>query len=403
MNRRVLLVDDDPNILSGYRRQLRREFDLATANSGQEGLDIIRQEDEFAAIVSDMNMPEMNGVQFLEQAQSLTPNSVRIMLTGNADQQTAINAINNGRIFRFLNKPCPPEALIAVLNCGLEQYRLVTAEKELLEETVTGSIRAMAEILSLASPLAFGRATRIQRLVNSLAKHFEIENAWELETAALLSQAGSVTVPESVLERALSGQTLSQSEVSMLRGLGTVAADLIRKIPRMEAVTEIIAGCFPAPEPAVAGECDPLPDDTPLPVQILQTALDFDTLSNLNHSPRAAVDHLRTAGRVRDGDLLDALEQSVVSSRETLEINLDELTTGQILAEEITSADGSMTLIGKGYEVTERLLLRLRNFSENRGIREPLYILGAEELDDASHSATNVDELPSSSRHAMIQ
>ena len=393
MNRRVLLVDDDPNILSGYRRQLRREFDLATADGGREGLATIRQEDEFAVIVSDMNMPEMNGIQFLEQVQSLTPNSVRIMLTGNPDQQTAINAINNGHIFRFLNKPCPPEALSGVLNCGLEQYRLITAEKELLEETVTGSIRAMVEILSLASPLAFVRASRIQRLVNSLARHFEIENAWELETAAMLSQAGSVTVPEAVFEKALSGQALSPSEVSMLQGLGAVAADLIRNIPRMEAVTEMIAGCFPAPEPAVAEVCDPLPGDTPLPVRILQAALDFDTLYTLDHSPRAAVDHLRKAGRVRDEDLLDALEQAVVDFRVKLEVNLDELRTGQILAEPITSADGSTTLIGKGYEVTERLLLRLRNFRENRGIREPLYVQGKEESEDASHMGTRVNEL----------
>src|SRR5205085_9651219 len=92
----------------------------------------------YAVVVADMRMPKMDGVELLSRLRTLTPTTVRIMLTGNADQQTAIDAVNEGHIFRFLNKPCPPETLEKTLRAALNQHHLITAEKELLELTLTG-------------------------------------------------------------------------------------------------------------------------------------------------------------------------------------------------------------------------------------------------------------------------
>ena len=121
-----------PTCLQAFQRQLRKDFDLVAACGGQEGLDALGSHGPFAVIVSDMRMPGMDGIEFLAQARKRAPDSVRIMLTGCADQRTAINAVNTGRIFRFLAKPCPPEALANALREGIAQYRLITAEKDLL-------------------------------------------------------------------------------------------------------------------------------------------------------------------------------------------------------------------------------------------------------------------------------
>ncbi len=146
MSTKILCVDDEPNILAGYRRSLRKQFEIETAPGGAEALAMIAEGGPYAVLVTDMRMPGMDGIQFLREAQRVAPDSVRIMLTGNADQQTAAGAVNEGRIFRFLNKPCPAEDLAHALAAGLEQYRLVTAEKELLEKTLGGTIRMMMEI-----------------------------------------------------------------------------------------------------------------------------------------------------------------------------------------------------------------------------------------------------------------
>ena len=123
MEYRVLFVDDDPNILAGYKRQLRKQFHIETAEGSVGGLEAIKNNDPFAVIVSDLRMPEMDGNQFLSRAKKLSPESVRIMLTGYADLSSAIEAINHGNIFRLLTKPCAKEALIQALNNGIDQFK----------------------------------------------------------------------------------------------------------------------------------------------------------------------------------------------------------------------------------------------------------------------------------------
>src|SRR5207245_1558642 len=133
------------------------------------------------------------GVEFLRQVRAVAPDAVRMMLTGNSDQQTAMDAVNEGRIFRFLLKPCPADTLAEVLRAALEQHRLVTIEKELLEQTLCGSIKVLAEVLSLTNPVAFGRAVRLQRLVRKLAELLNVGDIWRLEVAAMLSHIGCIT------------------------------------------------------------------------------------------------------------------------------------------------------------------------------------------------------------------
>jgi len=127
MSERVLCVDDDPRILGAFRRQLEEQFDLVTATGGREGLELIDSQGPFAVIVSDMRMPEMDGVQFLAAVKEKAPKSVRMMLTGCADLDTAIEAVNEGNIFRFLTKPCLPEQFARAIQAGIDQHRLIVA------------------------------------------------------------------------------------------------------------------------------------------------------------------------------------------------------------------------------------------------------------------------------------
>ncbi|HAE38603.1 MAG TPA: hypothetical protein DCG57_08185 [Candidatus Riflebacteria bacterium] len=133
---KILLVDDEPNILASYGRGLRRNWDMVTASSGEEGLRKIHQQGPFSIIVADFNMPRMNGITFLAHALMIAPESVRMMLTGEGDFHIATKAVNEGHIFRFMTKPCSLETLEKTLQAGHRQYQLLQIEKEARQQEI---------------------------------------------------------------------------------------------------------------------------------------------------------------------------------------------------------------------------------------------------------------------------
>ena len=178
---RVLIVDDEPDLLAGLVRALRSEhFVLITAGSGADALDLLENHGPFAVIVSDLRMPVMDGVELLGRARAVCPDTVRILFTGQPDMEKAIAAVNEGAIFRFITKPCSRVVLALTLKGAVEQHRLITAERVLLEQTLRGSIKALTDVLGLASPMAFGRATRLRHSVSGLISAMGIVQGWHV-------------------------------------------------------------------------------------------------------------------------------------------------------------------------------------------------------------------------------
>ncbi|WP_457577163.1 response regulator, partial [Desulfomarina sp.] len=118
-NETILFVDDEVNVLQSMKRQLRKRFTVLTSESRADALALLKKQGPVAVIVSDMRMPGMDGIQLLSQVKALYPDTVRIMLTGNADQETAVEAVNTGQIFRFLTKPCSMSVLVSSLALAL--------------------------------------------------------------------------------------------------------------------------------------------------------------------------------------------------------------------------------------------------------------------------------------------
>ena len=143
---RVLVVDDDRLLLDGLRRQLHGTFALATALGGHEGLDVLRAAgdgDGFAVVLSDYQMPRMDGASFLASVRVVAPDATRMLLSGQADLNGVASVVNEGGVFRFLMKPVSRDVLTEALRAGVEQYHLVTAERELLEQTRLGILRPL--------------------------------------------------------------------------------------------------------------------------------------------------------------------------------------------------------------------------------------------------------------------
>ena len=369
------MVDDDPDVLDGYRRILRKHFEVRAAFNGMEGLQKIADEGPFGVVVSDLRMPEMDGIAFLSEVRRLARDTVRIMLTGYAEISTAIEAVNTGNIFRFLTKPCPPEALVNALEAGLEQYRLIRAERDLLEKTVKGAVKVLSDVLSLTSPAAYGRASRVRRLVGAMAAEMDAKRAWMWEIAAMLSQVGCVTLPNELLEKTAAGKMLTQDEKSMFLDHPKVGAELILNVPRLEPVSEIVAyqeRYFDGQGPPESGKKG---RDIPLGARVLRVALSYDALTIQGLTPGRAVAQIRGEEGRYDPDVVKTLESVVKSGSGFVArtVTVKELRPGMLITEDIKSAGGAL-LIAKGQEVTPSLILRLKNVLQNRRILEPICV-----------------------------
>ncbi len=240
MSEKILFVDDDPNLLAACERNLRKTFAVETAVSGEAALQKLAVSGPYAVVVADRQMPGMDGIRLLTLVKERAPETVRLMLTGNADLEAAIRVVNEGNIFRFLMKPCPSDELSKALNDALAQYRLVMAEKELLSKTLNGSIRLLTDILSMIDPQSFGRAQLLRDAIAKLAGHWQIPNAWEIHLAVMLAPIGLVTIPPHVLVKARKGDPLLQAEEQMLARVPESTGRLLANIPRLEGVARII-------------------------------------------------------------------------------------------------------------------------------------------------------------------
>jgi response regulator RpfG family c-di-GMP phosphodiesterase len=376
MAEKILFVDDEVNVLEGFRANLRKRFDVTTALGPEEGLALLKRSGPFAVVVSDLKMPRMDGISFLTQVRELSPDTVRMMITGFADVEVAIDAVNEGQVFRFLTKPCAPETLAKALEAGLEQYRLVTAERELLRGTLRGSIRVLTEALSLANPEAYGRAERVKVLVRRLVKTAKVRNAWELELAAMLSHIGCMALPRTVLEKIATGKKLTTDERKLYASHPAVGAGLIEHIPRLGKVAEIIANQHKRYDPML-----------PEGARILKIAVDYDTLESKGLPPTNIFVRMRSCENCYDPALLDKFENAVglVGAYVRKSVTVKELTENMILEESVLTQEG-LLLLARGMELNEMSIYRLIEAAKSFKIIEPISVLIAPEAEHTAES-----------------
>ena len=253
----LLCVDDEPSILSALRRLFRSNgFQVLVAESGQQGLDILAQE-KVDLVISDMRMPEMDGVAFLEQVRQRKPDILRLLLTGYADITSIMGAINRGEIYRYIAKPWDDNDIILIVRAALERSAL-EAEKKRLEALVVAqndelkrmnaslevkvsertselrqsndalqganerlknnfltSIKMFTALIELRDPKLAGHSRRVADLSRRLAQELKLDNrqAQEIFVAGLLHAIGKVGFDDELLGTPLSRMTPRQMEI----------------------------------------------------------------------------------------------------------------------------------------------------------------------------------------------
>ncbi len=376
MNEWILLVDDDPEILSAFQRNLRKTFKIKTASDGFEAIDMIKESPTFAVVVSDFKMPKIDGIELLSVVKKISPDTVRVLLTGYADLDTSMNAVNEGNIFRFLTKPVNTATLISTINDSLEQHRLQTLEKELLEKTLKGSIKILTDIISAVNPLAFNKGANIRNLSRMIADRLNVKNMWEIEIAALLSQIGCVIVPPEILEKKEKNRDLNPTEEKIYRSHPEFGGNLLRNIPRFEVIADGIASQFQNFNYRDEKGLWKKSNEIPLIGRILRVAIDYDELLRKGFSRVDAIKVMAEHSQLYDPEIFKTLCNEFNQDYEGYRIshiNFKKLRIGMILADDIVD-DKNFVMLSKGNEITDVLLMRLVNLSKYRQIREPIKI-----------------------------
>ncbi|MHC1790365.1 HD domain-containing phosphohydrolase [Solidesulfovibrio sp.] len=379
MNKRVLFIDDDERILAGFRRNLHSHFEVDTAVGPEAGLAKVRDNPAYAVVVSDLRMPVMDGITVLAKVRELRPDTVRVMLTGYAELEAAIAAVNEGNIFRFLTKPCETGYLVGALTAAVEQHRLVLAERELLEGTLRGSLKMLSEVLSLLRPEVYGRVSRIAPYVRPLSRACGDPVPWQTEVAVMLCLMGYIILPEAIISRVERGRALSAEDAAVYRQHAEVAARLVANIPRMGPVAKAIAFQEKNFDGSGFPEDAPRGKDLPLGARILRVLLDFDRLVSAGQAKAEAYKALRQTSGLYDPDVLAALGEVLGEEGKyvIVKMALKKLRDKMILAEDMFVVRGGkeVKVLPKGYELSSVSLEHIAKLARYDSITDPIRVI----------------------------
>ena len=396
----ILFVDDEPLILKAIENSLfrrRKVWSMKFAIGAQEALEILATT-PCAVIVADMRMPGMDGIQLLREVKEKYSNIIRIMLTGTADIQTAIDAINTGEVFRFLSKPTTTKTLEDAIEAGLKQVRLIEAESRLLRETLTGTINLLYDLMASIDPGGHSRGLWMRDTVREVAQSIDIlKGRWEIEVAALLSQVGAISLPRELLKDRLSGDDEKSDEKDCLSGddeksdesqlsnlILETGTELVGRIPYLEAVSKIIRYQHKRfdgsgfPEDSVAGH------DIPLGARVLKILHDFRKYDKQYHNRYRIQTRMRSVPGVYDTELMELiipicpLPYGVeAEENDRLELYAKDLKVGQKLLSHVRTVD-NVIVVGAGNRLSPTFLARIKSLAANTGIQEPIVVLATD-------------------------
>jgi response regulator RpfG family c-di-GMP phosphodiesterase len=419
----VLVVDDEPNILSALRRTLRANgYRVQTAPGGSEALALLGQA-PVDLIISDMRMPEMSGAEFLRRSRERVPEAVRILLTGYADIESTVDAVNNGEIFRYVSKPWNDDVLLATLRDGLgrkqlererdrllatvtRQHEQLKGHAELLEQRVLertqalsrahgdlraahdqvhegfmGTLRMLAHLLDQRAGLARGCGRAAAALVQAVGPRMGLSASEVQDTfhAALLEDLGRLGLPDRLIESPL--HALVGEDRRRMQRVPLVAEGHLLALPLLAGAARVLHHLGERWDGR--GEPDGLKGDAiPAGSRLLRVASDFERLKAgcLETRRFTEADARRWLGNgsgtrydpVAVQATLSWFESAQAVPATRMRLGVAALKPGMVLAEDLIA--GSVLLLPQGRALDERLIKALVQLEQRQGTQFELEI-----------------------------
>ncbi len=359
-NLKIIIVDDEEMVLSGYRRLMMEHFKLTTFHDPMEAAKYLKENPDVAVVVSDFRMPKVDGVKLLGFAKKYVPDAIRIMLSGNADQEVAINAINDGSIFKFLTKPCPNTLFIKTIYEALELHKLKKNEKEIIEKTLQGAIKILIEVLSITSPIAFSMTQQSRMIAKKIISRLSISDGWEFELATMLSYIGLVTIPKEIVEKFFKFEEMDNNEYSIFKNFPKSSSKFISNIPKLENIAKAVALQLLDFEKLKTEIKNKKIQQMASMVRLVN---DFSRLNKQFEKEEDVLNILKERRNVYDETLFAALAAEIMNINKDYivkVIKVEQLKVGMILADDLR--DNLFTLIlPKGSIVTEIVQNKILN------------------------------------------
>ncbi|MBV8464545.1 MAG: response regulator [Burkholderiales bacterium] len=419
---KVLFVDDEANILSAIRRVFRTcHYDIATAGSGAEALAYLGSH-PVDVIVSDMRMPEQSGAELLGIVKERWPETMRIILTGYADVNDTISAINRGEIYRYMLKPWKDDEFLAVIrdavgvkalkdertrleqlvrkqNRELEQkvkertadlqkaMTMLSSAHDSLKKSFVTSIKMFTSLIEMRGGTMAGHSRRVGDLAKQIAKAMGVSDmeAQEVMVAGLLHDIGKLVLPDRLVETPyvqLTPADRIEFEKHAMNGQAALMA--VEQLQRPGTIIRQHHERYDG-----KGYPDGLAlEQITLGARILAVANDFDALQigTLEEHPQQREDAIRNivnqSGKRYDPKVVDAFRQIVGSTEaappaDEIAMKSNELKPGMILARDLSTKDG-MLLLAKDYALDERLIEQIFSFERSARAPLPIYIYKSE-------------------------
>ena len=338
---KILVVDDEAANLRLLKRVLSDDHEVIEAQSGAEGLALLKQHD-ISLIVTDQRMPGVTGVQLLEQSLDFRPHAIKILLTGYTDVQALIDAINSGKVYKYIAKPWDAEELKLTVRRALEAYELKEKNEVLLielrnalgqlEEISMGTIRALADALDAKCDYTSGHSLRVSRYAVGIAKVMSLpaNDLKDIELAGILHDVGKIGVPETILWKP---DKLSADEQAIMANHPVKSAQIIGDLKGLERVRKYVLHHHEFLDGS--GYPDHLIGEAiPLASRILLVADAYDAMTTdrpyrkaIGHE-RALVELRKHAGKQFDSHIVEALVAMVGEKGELLKDNMPESVIG---------------------------------------------------------------------------
>jgi CheY-like chemotaxis protein len=359
----ILVVDDNPDNLRLLEQMLQHDgYRVRSFPGGRLALTAADLEPP-DLILLDVNMPQMNGYEVCEQLKSnprLSGIPV-VFLSAMDSLQDKIKGFQSGGL-DYISKPFQVEEVRARLETHIKLRRAQQAEHDLLERTLGGTVGVLWDLVQLTSPLLAMRSQAILDIVLWITKRMQIQDPWQYELAARLSLVGCITLPDEVIERIYFSQSLTAEDQRMFQAHPETGARLLSKIPRLDAVAEIIRG---QQKPEIHASSS---EDVKKGAQILHVALEMDRKICRGITPAFALAELRLSRRF-DPNLLGAVDGYAppVTDYEVRRLPIRDLHVGMVLEKNVLSKDGNLLILKEGTVLTEIWIQRLENFAKARG------------------------------------
>lgn len=368
MPHRVLIVDDEQATLNLFSSVLKDRYAIETATNGEQALERLRREDApIAVIVSDVFLPGISGIELLAQCARVSPDTVRIALTGDPGRETVVESVNHANVFRFVSKPIRIAKLAELLESAVQHYESQRCERDIMETTVRMSVNLLLEVLAALNPASFELSQRLRGNVRAFARALRLPNAWELEIAASLARIGIVALPAAVSRKVAHELPLTAREAEMLAQVPQTGCQLLKQVPRMDRVAQAIRyqnknyDGSGSPADSVARE------SIPLGARILRVFMDRAALEVDGVSGDAAHERMAARKGVYDPVLLvasfaqfpDCILSAVSVDKEIRLVTADELQADLTLVTEVRTAE-RLLLVASGTRLTPLIVQRIR-------------------------------------------